>query len=742
MHPGLIPTGTQNAPDGFTALADATDVEIDTTPSYFANDDNTTLLGKLENWWVEARDAHAENRREQMIDADYVDMIQWRSDHAAVLEDRGQAPLNTPLLKQVMKWLTGTERRTRIDWDVLPRKDADVKLANVKKQVLKWVSDVNGSPWERSRQFEDQATVGVGWIEDCFNNDRREEGVTNRHQDWKEMWWDPYSRSNTLRDCRYLIRAKFLDLDYAIAMMPDQADALTRSAVDTLDSSMEMVSLDTSLPMMFFGQQYQNMASRSTGIGGTFGSHLMVRRPRKRVLVLETWFKKAVNVPLLVGDGADDAADALDGKPFDAKNAVHQQALGDGLVTLVDGVTEEMWMALWTPGALLRINRSPYKHNKYPFTPAWASRRHRDGMPYGIPRETRDSVDELNQRKSKILFDLATCQVIYESDAMDEADEQNNLDEAHRADGEMRLRPNGLAKVKIERGSDRIAPQIQMLDIAKQEIYEASGVTRENTGTSTGDQSGRAILAKQQQGAVVTATLFDNYRQAVQESGQKTLSNCEQFLTGPKLIRIVGAGNAFDWITINQPDFDPLTGEVIWHNDITASEADFVVDETDFRETIRMAMSEMLFELIGRLPPNLAMGLLDVAIEMTDLPNKAMLVARVRALTGQQPPGQENSPEAQAAAAQRAQAQAAAQAAEQAGVEAKTRLTNSQADAAEAKATLDRTKAQHQAVIGKSEAMDAAGKVATAPALAPAADRIWDPSTAFPMPPNQFTTAQ
>src|SRR5574337_866986 len=102
MQPGLMVTGRSQAPDGFDRLQETSDVDIDTTPSYFGNDENKTLLGKLENWWTEARDAHAENRREQMIDADYVDMIQWRADEAEVLNLRSQAPLNTPLLKQVI----------------------------------------------------------------------------------------------------------------------------------------------------------------------------------------------------------------------------------------------------------------------------------------------------------------------------------------------------------------------------------------------------------------------------------------------------------------------------------------------------------------------------------------------------------------------------------------------------------------------------------------------------------------
>lgn len=735
MLPGIQNVTVESAADGFGPLLAADPADI-APVSFLENDKNQALLGKLENWFAEARDAARENRREQLIDADYVDGIQWRAEDAAILTERGQAPLNSALLKQMIDWVTGTERRTRIDWDVLPRKSEDVDAANVKKQVLKWVSDINGSPWERSRQFWDETVVGVGWIEDCVNKDRFEESITNRHQDWKEIWWDPYSRSNTLRDCRYLHRAKFLDLDYAIAMMPDRADELERRATNTLDSSMEIESLDDGVPMMFYGLS-QSQPSRTTGFG-TMGSQLIVRHPRKRVLVVETWFKKAENVPLLMGDGLDDAAGRLNGQPFNPQNQEHQNALADGVVSLVDGVTEEMWVGVWTPGALLRVYQSPYKHKKFPFTPAWASRRHRDGMPYGIARQTRDPIDEFNKRRSKILFDLSTNQLFYESDAWDEADERRNLDESKRPDGEIRLASGGLQKYKIERAEDRVAAQIQMLNLAKEEVYESSGVTRENTGTSGGDQSGRAILAKQQQGAVTTATLFDNFRQSIQESGQKQLSNCEQFLTQPKVIRIVGPDAAPAWTAINQPMFDPETGQVLWNNDITASEADFVVDETDYRETVRMALAEMMFEMIGRMPPSMAMALLDIAVDMTDLPNKKAWVDRIRAINGQSAPGQQDSPEAQAAKQQQAQAQQQQQQEDQAAVQSKTRLTNSQADAADAKAGLDNTRAQREAVTGKADAMNTAGMVHASPALAPAADNLWNPSQAFPMRPDQF----
>ncbi|MGC1550527.1 MAG: hypothetical protein WA777_18550, partial [Rhodanobacter sp.] len=708
---GIVDVTRGNAGDGFASnLSNPGDPPPDGPINPMDSVANQGVLRRLEDWWLEARDCHAENRREQMMDADYYDCIQWMAMDAAVLLDRGQAPLTFPLIKQMCDWLIGTERRTRIDWDVLPRKDSDVPIAQVKKEVLKWVSDINGSGWERSRQFSDVVKVGIGWTEQCFNNDKLKEGVTDRYIDWKSIWWDPYSRSNVLRDCRYVTRAKWLDLDYAIAMWPDRANALNERAIGTVDPALEMLELEANLPQMFYNSPNPLLAHNTTGTFGLYGSSSVTRGPRKRILVLETWFTRAVNTPLIMGDDVNDLDD-LTGKAFDPNNNEHQSLLSNGVISLTDSVTEQMWMAIWSPGLLLRVNKSPYKHNKFPFTPAWAYRRHRDGMPYGSVRPARDAQDEYNKRRSKILFELSTNRVIYTSDAMDEADEATNLEEAKRPDGEVRLANGKMDSFRIDNGTDRVEGQIKMLAESKQNIYEASGVTRENTGTSAGDQSGRAILAKQQQGAATTAELFDNYRQSIQESGQKTLSNCEQFLSLPKIVRISGPNGAMQWMKVNQPSFDPTTGKVLWHNDITASEADFIVDETDYRETVRMAMSEMLFEMIGRMPPNVALALLDIAVEMTDLPNKDALANRIRQVTGQAAPGQENSPEAQAAAQQKQQQVQASQQLDLQQKQATVGLTNAKTTATQAKATLDTATATHRTIEGKAAAMETAGMV-------------------------------
>jgi hypothetical protein len=58
-------------------------------------------------------------------------------------------------------------------------------------------------------------------------------------------------------------------------------------------------------------------------------------------------------------------------------------------------------------GAMIYDGESPYRHNRFPFTPVWCYRRFRDNMPYGPIRNLRDPQEDTNKRASKILFLLS-----------------------------------------------------------------------------------------------------------------------------------------------------------------------------------------------------------------------------------------------------------------------------------------------------------------------------------------------
>jgi len=87
-----------------------------------STDTRRAQLTRFKDWEVQAKQAWAETRAEMAMDEDYKDGDQWTAEEVAILMERGQAPLVYNLCKQSIKWLTGTERRTRVDFKVVPRK--------------------------------------------------------------------------------------------------------------------------------------------------------------------------------------------------------------------------------------------------------------------------------------------------------------------------------------------------------------------------------------------------------------------------------------------------------------------------------------------------------------------------------------------------------------------------------------------------------------------------------------------
>jgi hypothetical protein len=598
-------------------------------------------------------------------------------------------------------------------------------------------------------------------MENTVRSDVFDDPLLARRVDWKQMWWDPYSRDDDLADCRALHRAKWIDEDYAVAMFPDFADEIRKGSTQFLDSELELFEDWNDLPMVFTNM---DRYGRQTQYGRMVGTMSVQRRARKRVRLIETWYKRPVaKKKMWASLGSDEQS--FDGIFYDETNADHVNAVKRAVVSLTDAVTEQMWCAIWIKGTFLYNSQSPFKHNKFPFTPCWANRRHRDGMAYGIVRGQRDPQEDLNKRRSKALLILSTRSIKYEAGAIDEADEDETLDEVSKPNGQMRFAKNALKenRVEIENNTDLAEAHVKMAESDIDQIFQVGGVTRENLGQDTSAASGRAIVAKQQQGAVTTAELFDNLRRSIQTSGQITLSNIEQFMPMPKQFRITGSDGVAQFQKVNWPELNPATGQWEFTNDITKSEADFVVDEQDYSATYRMQLAQEIFELLSNIAqtnPQAAFALLDMAVDMTDLPNKDEFVKRIRTLNGQKGAGEKQTPEQQAA--QQAQQQQQQQA--QQDQQQNTQLTlgklqaeidllkgqlvkvNSEAEATKAKAGLtiaqtDKTDADtgKVGIDTKHAAIKAATDLHAAAPLAPAADKLlgpkYPPRTHPPIPP-------
>ena len=598
-------------------------------------------LRQLLEWYFYEKERQSLNRLDMAMDCDFYDNLQWDPEDAATLRERGQMPLVYNEVAPMVDWLIGTERRSRVDWRVLPRTEDDIELADVKTKVLKYVSDINRVQFLRSRAFADAIKAGVGWMDDGVRDDPTQDILYSKYEDWRQVLWDSSAYEHDLSDARYLFRWRWVDEDIALLMCPDRAAAI-REAVE------EGTHLTTDGWEEETWYTAQDLQQLKTGTIYAAGVGQLADARRRRVKLIECQYRKPAQVRIVM-DGP------LQGAVLNPRDNALAEAVGKLGSAVVDKLMMRVHFAVFTDSRLLALAPSPYRHNRFSLTPIWCYRRSRDRLPYGVIRRVRDIQQDLNKRASKALFMLNSNQILAEEGATEDWDTLR--DEADRPDGVLVFKPG--RKVELRRDTDAATGQLNMMEMATRSIQRSGGVADENMGRQTNAVSGEAIKARQLQGSIVTTEPFDNLRLATQEQGAKQLSLVEQWYTQEKVVRLTGAKGALEWVKVNVPEVQP-DGSVRFINDITSSMADFVVSEQDYAGTLRGVMFEALNQLATRLPPEVSLRIMTIAMEFSDLPNKAEIAEQFRKLTGERDPNKPMSPEEQAQAEQQAMAQAEA----------------------------------------------------------------------------------
>ena len=86
---------------------------------------------KRRAWFLAEAARQSSNRMMMARSENFYDGNQYEFEDAETLRERGQPVVVYNEVKPTIDWLIGTERRTRVDWRVLPRSEDDVKLADV-----------------------------------------------------------------------------------------------------------------------------------------------------------------------------------------------------------------------------------------------------------------------------------------------------------------------------------------------------------------------------------------------------------------------------------------------------------------------------------------------------------------------------------------------------------------------------------------------------------------------------------
>ncbi|RBO54661.1 hypothetical protein DSD19_04605 [Rhodovulum sp. BSW8] len=583
------------------------------------------LWRRLMGHYTRELERQGDNRVEMGVDEDFYDSRQWTEQDAAIVRARGQEPLTYNVIATSIDWMLGTEKRGRTDYKILPRTEDGAKAAEHKTKLLKYLADVNLAEFHVSDAFADMVKVGVGWLECGMQDETDGEPIYERRESWRNILFDSMASERDLSDGRYMFRSKWVDLDEAHALAPERRHIIDLAASDVIDF---MRSLDGTGDDQMDAAEIA--ASQSTMVGAD--RHHSIR---ERVRLIEAWFRIPVEDRYVSGG-------QFGGEIFDPRSPGHQQEVATGAAKVIRKVRMRMHVALMCEAGMLFVARSPYRHNLYPFTPIWCFRSGRDGLPYGYVRRMRDPQSDVNKRASKALFILSTNKVVMDKGAVD--DMREFRDEVARPDAIIVKKQGYEIDLNVDR--ELSAAHLDLMSRSLMMIQQMGGVTDENLGRETNASSGRAIARRQDQGALATASAFDNLRFARQVHGSKMLSLTEQYMTQRKQFRITDMRGNASFITVNDP--------LLPASDIVRTKADFIISEDDWNATIRQGQVDELLAVMGKLAPvspQIVLAMLDLVVETMDIPQREELVKRIRQVTGMEDPDADpNDPDPEAKA--------------------------------------------------------------------------------------------
>lgn len=132
----------------------------------------------------------------------------------------------------------------------------------------------------------------------------------------------------------------------------------------------------------------------------------------------------------------------------------------------------------------------------------------------------------------------------------------------------------------------------QMAQIASDELKATSGVYDASLGATSNETSGRAILARQNQGETANFVYIDNQVKALKRIGEILVDAIPRVYDAERSIRILGEDGAQKFIRVNRVTVDDQTGRQIVINDLTRGKYDVVVTVGKSFDTARMEVAE------------------------------------------------------------------------------------------------------------------------------------------------------
>ena len=146
---------------------------------------------------------------------------QWTGEEISALEERGQAVLTFNHIKPAIDSIIGSERQNRPKISMAGRTIDDQQSAQAKTSLYDYIQYNSSTDDETDKMVKDALIAGRGWM---YIYPELEDGkfkdIMHTSVDYRDMFIDPMSKRDDLKDCRRIHNAVFTDEDIVKRMFP------------------------------------------------------------------------------------------------------------------------------------------------------------------------------------------------------------------------------------------------------------------------------------------------------------------------------------------------------------------------------------------------------------------------------------------------------------------------------------------------------------------------------------------
>lgn len=176
----------------------------------------------------------------------------------------------------------------------------------------------------------------------------------------------------------------------------------------------------------------------------------------------------------------------------------------------------------------------------------------------------------------------------------------------------------------------------QGLDVQSQlavaDLEGVAGIYKAGLGAPSNETSGRAILARQQEGDTGTYVYVDNLGIAIAYCGKILVDLVPKIYDATRIVRTLGEDGSAKMVEINKPDMDERGMDIVL-NDLSAGEYDVTVVTGPSFSTKRQEATEFMTELVRGFPMLTEIAG-DIIIKNMDVPGADEIAARMRKAKG------------------------------------------------------------------------------------------------------------